>query len=281
MPVQIYTTIKETTAAIKALKDDGKSIGFVPTMGALHAGHLSLLERSVEENDISVCSIFVNPIQFNNPKDLEKYPRTLETDSKMLKEAGCDIIFAPAVEEMYPEKAKEVYDFGPLESVMEGAHRPGHFNGVAVVVKRLFEICLPDRAYFGEKDFQQLAIIKAMTQQLDLPIEIIGCPIIREADGLAMSSRNVRLTTKERKIAPEIYNTIEDIKHKAGREPLERVLEDATAYLNSLSGMKVEYLQVADEHRLMPVLHWEDDRKKRVFVALFLGEVRLIDNLKL
>lgn len=279
--MQIYTTINETTAAVKALKEKGKSIGFVPTMGALHAGHLSLLKRSVEENDISICSIFVNPIQFNNAGDLEKYPRTLENDSKMLEEAGCDIIFAPSVEEMYPEKAKEVYDFGPLETVMEGAHRPGHFNGVAVVVKRLFDICLPDRAYFGEKDFQQLAILKAMTQQFDLPIEIIGCPIIREADGLAMSSRNVRLTPEERIIAPEIYKTLEHIKLVVDLEPIEQVLASATTYLNSLPGMKVEYLLVADEHRLMPVLHRDNDRMKRVFVALFLGEVRLIDNLKL
>lgn len=279
--MKIYTTIKETTAAIRALKNDGKSIGFVPTMGALHAGHLSLLERSVEENDVSVCSIFVNPIQFNNAKDLEKYPRTLETDSKMLEETGCDIIFAPSVDEMYPEKAKEVYDFGQLESVMEGAHRPGHFNGVAIVVKRLFEICLPDRAYFGEKDFQQLAIIKSMTEQLDLPVEIIGCPIIREPDGLAMSSRNVRLTNVERKIAPEIYKTLKQLKQQAGNEPLELLLEKATKYLNSLPGMKVEYLQVAEERSLLPVLNDEDDGINRAFVALFLGQVRLIDNLKL
>ena len=277
----VFTSIKEVRSYIQSLKGKGKSVGFVPTMGALHAGHLSLLKRSVEENDISVSSIFVNPIQFNNASDLKKYPRTMEQDCRMLEGQGCDIVFSPSVDEMYPEAASETYDFGQLELVMEGAHRPGHFNGVAVVVKRLFDICIPSKAYFGEKDFQQLMIIRAMTDQLGLPVEIIGCPIIREVDGLAMSSRNLRLSSEERAIAPAIYRTLRKISQKGRNEPLASLLNEAKQYLNSHSGMDVEYLQVVDENTLMPLSDWDDEVCGRVFVALFLGDVRLIDNLKI
>jgi pantoate--beta-alanine ligase len=276
-----FTSIKEVRSHIQSLKDEGKSVGFVPTMGALHPGHLSLLERSVKENDVSVCSIFVNPIQFNNASDLEKYPRTLQEDSRMLEQGGCDIVFSPSVDEMYPEAASETYDFGQLELVMEGAHRPGHFNGVAVVVKRLFDICIPSRAYFGKKDFQQLMIIRAMTDQLNLPVEIIGCPIIREADGLAMSSRNVRLSSSERAIAPTIYRTLKKISRNKGDIPLAKLLDEARQYLDALPGMDMEYLQVVNENTLMPLSAWDNKVPQRVFVAIFLGEVRLIDNLKI
>jgi pantoate--beta-alanine ligase len=277
----VFTSIKEVRSYIQSLKDEGKSVGFVPTMGALHLGHLSLLERSVKENDVSVCSIFVNPIQFNNASDLKKYPRTLQEDSRMLEQGGCDIVFSPSVDEMYPEAASETYDFGQLELVMEGAHRPGHFNGVAVVVKRLFDICIPSRAYFGKKDFQQLMIIRAMTDQLNLPVEIIGCPIIREADGLAMSSRNVRLSSEERAIAPTIYKTLKKISRNKGNEPLAKLLDEEKKFLNSLPDMDVEYLQVVNENTLMPLSAWDNKVPQRVFVAMFLGEVRLIDNLKI
>lgn len=278
--MRVLNTIKETKETILKLREEGKSIGFVPTMGALHAGHISLLEESIMYNDVTVVSIFVNPIQFNNKADLEKYPRNLEEDCNKLEAAGCDLVFAPTVEEMYPEQADEKYDFGELERVMEGAHRPGHFNGVAVVVKRLFDICTPHRAYFGEKDFQQLMIIKALVAMEEIPVEIIGCPIIREDDGLAMSSRNVRLTSEERKLAPFIYRSLLKVRKRAYRNDLTSILDRMKNKLNSLPGMKVEYLLVADEDTLEPVDDWHDADNLRVFIATFLGDIRLIDNLK-
>ena len=277
----VYTSIKDIQSAIRQHKADGLSIGFVPTMGALHRGHISLLEQSIKENDINVVSIFINPIQFNNKQDLEKYPRTLEDDCKKLEEAGCDIVFAPSAGEMYPEEVKEHYDFGQLEKVMEGEHRPGHFNGVAVVVKRLFDICMPHKAYFGEKDFQQLAIIKALVEQENMPLEIIGCPIIREEDGLAMSSRNVRLSPQERSIAPEIFKSLNWIKQQAGDRSIGEIVILAEEKLNAMPGMKVEYICIADEDTLMPVQNWDEADNIRAFIALFMGDVRLIDNLKI
>jgi pantoate--beta-alanine ligase len=278
--LKILETIKETKETILRLKKEGNSVGFVPTMGALHEGHLSLLRHSMIENDISVCSIFVNPIQFNNKQDLEKYPRTLEADCKKLENAGCDLVFAPSLEEMYPAKVEEHYDFGHLERVMEGAHRPGHFNGVAVVVKRLFDICTPHRAYFGEKDFQQLRIIQSLVEQENMPVEIIGCPIIRENDGLAMSSRNIRLSAEERKIAPAIYESLKNIREQVGNGTVNEVLRSEKEKLNSLPGMKVEYLVIASEDMLEPASEWDETKKLRAFIATFLGEIRLIDNLK-
>ena len=277
----VYTSIKDIQSAIRQHKADGLSIGFVPTMGALHRGHISLLEQSVKENDITIVSIFINPIQFNNKQDLEKYPRTLEDDCKKLEEAGCDIVFAPSAGEMYPEEVKEHYDFGQLEKVMEGEHRPGHFNGVAVVVKRLFDICMPHKAYFGEKDFQQLAIIKALVEQENMPLEIIGCPIIREEDGLAMSSRNVRLSPEERSIAPEIFKSLNWIKQQAGDRSIGEIVILAEEKLNAMPGMKIEYICIADEGTLMPVQSWDEADNIRAFIALFMGDVRLIDNLKI
>ena len=280
--MKVYNTINGIQSEILKEREKGSTIGFVPTMGALHNGHLSLLEASVKDNDISVCSIFVNPIQFNNLRDLEKYPRTLDEDCRKLEKAGCAIVFTPSVEEMYPEgEVKESYDFGPLEHVMEGAHRPGHFKGVGIVVKRLFEICLPDKTYFGEKDFQQLMIIRALVKNENIPVEVIGCPIIREEDGLAMSSRNIRLSKDERKVAPEIYKGLQYVKQQFGKEPSSVVLKLVTDKLNALSGMKVEYLQLAEEDSLMPVNSWNEAEKLRVFIAAYLGNVRLIDNLKI
>jgi len=278
--LKIFNTVDGIRDEVVAMRAKGLSIGFVPTMGALHEGHLSLLHQAIEENDISICSIFVNPIQFNNEQDLSKYPRTLDDDCKKLEKASCDLVFAPSVDVMYPDGENEKFYFGPLEEVMEGAHRPGHFNGVAVVVKRLFEICLPHRAYFGEKDFQQLMIIKVLVKQVNMPVEIIGCPIIREDDGLAMSSRNARLSPEERVNAAFIYKALSKIKMRAGQKPLEDILSRITERLNSVPGMKVEYLQVADENTLLPIKYWDDAENIRVFVATFLGEIRLIDNLK-
>jgi len=279
--LKIYNTIKKIQTDVSRYRSEGKSIGFVPTMGALHEGHLSLLKRSIAENDISIASIFVNPIQFNNKKDLKKYPRTLDEDFRKLEEAGCNIVFSPSVEEMYPEEVDEKYDFGKLELVMEGEHRPGHFNGVAVVVKRLFDICLPDLAYFGEKDFQQLMIIKELVKQEQINVQVTGCPIIREDDGLAMSSRNVRLSEAERSIAPGIYKIMREVRQEGGGKPLEQSLEDAVYKLNNLPGMKLEYIKVADEETLLDVKNWDEKDNLRLFVAVFLGDVRLIDNLKI
>lgn len=275
------TSIQEMREEILYQRDQGYSLGFVPTMGALHQGHLSLLERSVAENDISICSIFVNPIQFNNKNDLEKYPRTFEDDCRQLENADCDIVFAPSVNEMYPEETKASFDFGKLERLMEGEHRPGHFNGVAIVVDKLFEICMPHKAYFGEKDFQQLMIIRELVKIKQLNVEVVGCPIIREADGLAMSSRNIRLNQHERTIAPVIYNTLEWMKSEARMISVPDMLEQAKARFSNYTELKLEYVQLVDENTLFSVNNWSEVEDIRAFVALFLGDVRLIDNMKI
>lgn len=275
----VFERKNELIAFVRNAKDQGKTIGFVPTMGALHAGHLSLVKISVEQCDMTIASIFVNPIQFNNPKDLEKYPRTFDADSKMLEEAGCDVIFYPSVDEMYPTEAVEKFDFGQLETVMEGAFRPGHFNGVAVVVKRLFEIVNPDKAYFGKKDFQQLAIVKALVKQIQFPVEIIGMETVREPDGLAMSSRNMRLSSDERTKAVEISKVLKFIQENKSRySPL---LLEAQAIDRLSKNFKIEYIQIVDGHSLQPISSWNQTDYPIVCVAAFLGKVRLIDNLEL
>ena len=258
----------------------GASQGFVPTMGALHEGHLELVRRARRENEWVSCSIFVNPIQFNNPQDLEKYPRTLQEDLRMLQEAGCNMVFVPSVEEMYPGPVEETYDFGQLERVMEGKYSPGHFNGVAVVVKRLFDIMEPTRAYFGEKDFQQLAIIRELVRQTGLPVEIVPCPTVREDDGLAMSSRNRRLDKEERALAPLIFRVLEEVRRQAGSVPVKEVKDWAVSQLSG-SGFIVEYFDIADSVTLQPVSTWEGTGAPRAFVACYLGNVRLIDNMEL
>jgi pantoate--beta-alanine ligase len=278
--MHVFSTIEAVNSYILKLKEEGKSVGFVPTMGALHPGHLSLMAQSVQENDISVCSIFVNPIQFNNALDLEKYPRTLEADSRMLEKAGCDIIFAPSVEEMYPDKNLKNYDFGLLDKVLEGKFRPGHFNGVAVVVKKLFDICIPDRAYFGEKDFQQLQVVREMVKQEKMPVDIIACPIIREDDGLAMSSRNVRLSAHERAIAPVIYETLLWIKANYFSMPYDKLMLLAIEKLKAFPEITVEYVEMLDEDTFLPPANHVDLKNLRALIALFLGDVRLIDNLQ-
>ena len=238
--MEIFDEIQLLKTKLTELKGQGKSIGFVPTMGALHQGHLSLIEKSNLENDYTVCSIFVNPIQFNNPNDLEKYPRNLDGDIEMLNAQLCDFIFAPTVTEMYPKYLpKEEFYFGYLEEVMEGKFRPGHFYGVAVVVKRLFDIVEPNKAYFGIKDFQQLTIIRELVRYSQLPIEIVACPIIREADGLAMSSRNVRLSKEQRQAAPFIYQTLLKVKKKATELPIEELKAWTISQINLNPCMKV------------------------------------------
>lgn len=258
---------------------NNKTIGFVPTMGALHDGHISLVQMAREHNDIVVVSIFVNPIQFNNPEDLNKYPRTFEEDASLLKEAGVDYIFYPEVDEMYPEEATEKYDFGELENVLEGAFRPGHFNGVGVVVKRLFDIVKPHHAYFGKKDFQQLAIIRKLIEIESIPVDIIAGETKREKDGLAMSSRNIRLTKYERTLAPQIYANLNYTKvNKHEKSPHE--LEEA-AKENLSSNFEVDYFKICDGNSLKSISSWEETDYPVALVAAHLGKVRLIDNLEL
>lgn len=279
--MHIFENITDTKEHILELKNKGMSIGFVPTMGALHPGHISLIRQAHKENDIVAASIFVNPIQFNNQEDLKKYPRTPEKDFYMLESAGCDIVFYPTAVEMYPEKVNVVYDFGILDKVMEGKFRPGHFNGVAIVVKKLFDITLPDKAYFGEKDFQQLAIIKALVKKENIPVAIVPCPTIRESDGLAMSSRNERLNEEERAIAPVIYNTLLEIREKIKKEPIPEILSWATEKINNQPGMTVEYIEIVNSDTLLPVRVFDTNIPTRACLAAFLGQVRLIDNLGL
>ena len=233
--MQKFTTVAALREAVHKAKADGKSIGLVPTMGALHEGHLSLIRKAKEQNDIAVVSVFVNPIQFNNKEDLAKYPRTVDADCEKLESVGADFVFIPSVEEMYPEPVKEEYHFGPLEEVMEGPKRPGHFSGVAVVVRRLFDLAEPDRAYFGEKDYQQLAIIRNLIEQIHYNIEIVPCPIVRADDGLALSSRNMRLSPAARAIAPTIYDTLQQAAEMAECEEVDDVKEWVMSSLASFN----------------------------------------------
>ncbi len=279
--METLTTVKNTRNYIHGLKKSGKTIGFVPTMGALHQGHLELMKCAKKENDILAVSIFVNPIQFNNPEDLEKYPRDLYHDIKLLEDVGCDFLFIPDEKEMYPDGMPDVqYDFGDLERVMEGKFRPGHFNGVAIVVKRLFDIIEPDKAYFGEKDYQQLAIIKKLVEKENLDIEIIPCPIVREKDGLAMSSRNIRLTEDERKIAAMIHWILqESVKRKSYKSP-DELRQWVKKKFNEIQRFDMEYFEIADGENLQPIDQWDDDKTIYGFVAVNLGKVRLIDNIR-
>lgn len=279
--MKVFNFIVDIQRFVKEKHDLGLKVGFVPTMGALHDGHLSLINRAKKDNDIVVSSVFVNPIQFNNPTDLEKYPRTPERDIEKLEQAGCDAVFMPSVDEMYPEKVEDHYDFGDLERVMEGACRPGHFNGVAIVVRKLFDIVNPDRAYFGEKDFQQLAIIKKMVQNLNMNLEIVPCPIIRENDGLAMSSRNVRLNETERAIAPQIFATLNDSITKKDAMSPSKMKEYTLAKYAEIKEFDVEYVEITDEINLKSLENWNECEHARIFVALQLGPVRLIDNVRI
>lgn len=265
------------------LRAEGKKVGFVPTMGALHEGHIFLVKQARAQNDIVVASIFVNPTQFNNKNDLLHYPRTLDADRKLLEEAGCDFLFVPEVHEMYPDGVEEKgakIDLGGLDEVMEGAHRPGHFAGVIQVVKKLFDAIGPCKAYFGEKDFQQLAVIRRMVKEWKMPQEIIPCPIVREKDGLAMSSRNMRLTPEERKIAPAISKALFKAKEAWKDHSVAEIKEIVTAVINSQPLLKLEYFEIADINTLQPA---KEDQKRNVVacIAVHLGAVRLIDNIVL
>ena len=274
----IVHKITEVKNFIQDAKLHGKTIGFVPTMGALHHGHIELVKKADSENDITIVSIFVNPIQFNNPEDLAKYPRTLDSDVEKLKETHCKMVFAPSAEEMYPEPDNTVFDFGKLDKVMEGQFRPGHFRGVAVVVKKFFEIVEPDKAYFGEKDYQQLAIIKKMVQMLNLPVTIVPCPIVREADGLAMSSRNTRLTPEAREAAPTIYKSMTDACDDYSWFTPQGISGLVSTYIELNPELRVEYALVVDTETLQPIIEWNDAAHAILCVAVFAGEIRLIDN---
>lgn len=277
--MEVYHQRREISKHIASLKKAGKSIGFVPTMGALHAGHISLVQASKKQNDITVVSLFVNPTQFNNKEDLERYPRTLDTDLPLLEKEGCDMVFVPDEREMYPEPDLRVFSFGNLDKVMEGKFRPGHFNGVSQIVTKLFDIVTPDCAYFGQKDFQQLAIIRKLASDCRYPVEIIACPIVREADGLAMSSRNSRLSAEERQHAPLVFKTLRKA-HKTGISVSPARLKKAVIEtINKDPFLQVEYFEIVDDKTLQPIKSWESPGTKTGCIAVHAGKVRLIDNI--
>lgn len=277
--MELHSTIEQLQQAIRPLINKGLKIGFVPTMGALHSGHLSLVKQCVADNDVCIVSIFVNPTQFNNKEDLEKYPRDIEKDSLFLSEAGVDFIFAPSVDEIYPEPDTRQFDFGSIDKVMEGQFRPGHFNGVAQVVSRLFEIVKPARAYFGEKDFQQLAIIRAMVKQLGLDVEIVPMPIVRETSGLALSSRNERLNDLQKNIAVNIYSALLNSKKEINLLSVDELKKKVIDKINSYDELNVEYFEIVDGDSLQPIQRWSDSKFVVGCIAVFCGEIRLIDNI--
>lgn len=279
--MKIFNTISDTKRYLNKLKKQAFTVGFVPTMGALHEGHLSLIRKADQENDIVACSIFVNPIQFNNKEDLERYPRTAESDIEKLKKSGCDVLFMPDNNEMYPEPEKSVFDFGHLDKIMEGKFRPGHFNGVAIVVKKLFEIIEPHKAYFGEKDYQQLAVIRNLVKNINNPVEIISCPTIREDDGLALSSRNIRLSREERKIAPYIYKILKLVKDEANDNTPGALINMALAEFQKIPEFEVEYFEIVDPGTLLAVDKAATGQKCRALTAVKLGKIRLIDNIEI
>lgn len=281
--MEVIETTSRLAEVLEGPRRSGKTIGLVPTMGALHAGHKSLVDRARRECDVVVVSVFVNPTQFNNPEDLRTYPRTGEADRKLLEAAGVDYAFMPTVEEIYPEPDTRVFDLGPVAEVMEGAMRPGHFNGVAQIVSKLFAMTQPTRAYFGEKDFQQIAVIRRMVELEGFDIEIVDCPIKREDDGLALSSRNVRLTPGDRAVAPEIHRTLAKTPamKEAGMTPSE-VKAEVIRMIDANPGLRTEYFEIADAMTMQPLSRWEDAGKRGAVgcVTVYCGDVRLIDNIK-
>lgn len=275
----LVKTRKELKYQIQLTGNAGH-VGFVPTMGALHRGHLTLVERAVAENPVVVVSIFVNPNQFNDPNDLARYPRNLEADLKLLEGTGCHFVFAPEVSEIYPEPDNRNFNFGELETVMEGKYRPGHFNGVAQVVSKLFDIVQPKRAYFGLKDFQQLAIIKSMVKQLCLPVEIVPCAIVREPGGLAMSSRNELLVPEDRKEANLIYKTLSQAVELVCKKSVKELEAWVTETINNSPVLTVEYFDIVDNETLLPINNWAEKNEKTGCIAVFCGNIRLIDNVR-
>ena len=280
--MKVVHTISDLKAELKAQRMEGKSVGLVPTMGALHAGHASLVSRSLAENDVTVVSIFVNPTQFNDKNDLAKYPRTLEADCQLLEECGANIVFAPSVEEVYPEPDTRQFSYPPTDEVMEGGFRPGHFNGVCQVVSKLFMMTEPDRAYFGEKDFQQIAVIRRMVEDQKFPLEICPCPIVREEDGLALSSRNSLLSPAERKIAVSISQALFASQHYAKSHTLKETKQWVIDTINAVEGLEVQYYEIVDGNSLQSLNEWDDSDYVVGCITVFCGAipVRLIDNIK-
>ncbi|SDW15777.1 pantothenate synthetase [Lutibacter oricola] len=277
----VFAKIKSVKQKISSLKKE-TSVGFVPTMGALHEGHLSLIKHAKSENDYVAVSIFVNPTQFDKKEDLVNYPKTMDSDLEMLKSVGCDLVFIPSAAEIYANNIQsQLFKFDGLEHQMEGKHRKGHFDGVGTIVKKLFEIVTPTKSYFGEKDFQQLQIIKKMVELYQVPVQIIGCDIYREKDGLAMSSRNVRLTKEHRKVAPFIYKTIKEAKNKFGTKNASDIMQWVEQEFEKQPLLELEYFEIASEKTLETIGIKQPGEKYRAFIAVLAGEIRLIDNISL
>jgi len=279
----IFNKQAELKKHLESISNATTTVGFVPTMGALHQGHLSLIANSMTENQVTVVSIFVNPTQFNNAEDLEKYPRTLDSDVVKIESVSADVIvFAPSVEDIYEgNTVSKAFDFDGLENQMEGKHRPGHFDGVGTIVKRLFEIVNPTNAYFGEKDFQQLQIVKKMAEKANLTVKVIGCPIFREENGLAMSSRNERLSEEEREKAALIYLILKSAREQFGTKTVQEITDSVTAAFEQYPDFKLEYFEIADEENLIAPQTIDQDKKYRAFIAVFVSNIRLIDNISL
>ena len=276
----IIQTINELRDTLVDVRASGKTIGFVPTMGALHDGHISLVRHCKRESGVCVVSIFVNPTQFNDKNDLSAYPRTLQKDINRLESEGCDYVFAPSEEEMYPKPDTRIFNLGQVAEVMEGVARPGHFNGVAQIVSKLFDIVKPDNAYFGEKDYQQIAVIRAMVKQLNMPVRVIACPIVREVDGLAMSSRNERLTPEQRQYAPVISRTLKESITFVPSKSVQDVEEWVRETLNNTPCMRVDYFSIVNGRTLQRLKMWNEAKDPIGCIAVFCGDVRLIDNIK-
>ena len=280
--MKVFKTKKELKTYFKEFRSENSKIGFVPTMGALHKGHLSLLEKSIENNDITIASIFVNPTQFNKKEDLENYPRTLESDLSLLESISCDVVFIPSVKEIYTNTVSSVhFNFDGLETLMEGKYREGHFNGVGTIVKKLFEIILPTNAYFGEKDFQQLQIIRKMVEKTALDVTVVCCATHRETSGLAMSSRNARLTTEEKEAATIIYKTLQEVKKKINHLPLTDINKWVASKFIQQPLFTLEYFTIAEEETLKSVTKISPKKNYRAFIAAYAREVRLIDTISL
>jgi len=277
--MQVVKHINDLQTILNIKRKEGLLIGFVPTMGALHQGHLSLVEKAGQQTDFVVVSIFVNPTQFNDKGDLDRYPRDLQKDVDFLTPTSCELVFAPDSQEVYPEPDTRQFNFGTLEQVMEGKFRPGHFNGVAQVVSRLFDIVRPDKAFFGQKDFQQLAIINEMVRRMKLQVEIVPCPIVRESDGLAMSSRNMLLNPEQRKNAVHISATLIEAANKTGELTVQELCNWAINRINENEYLNTEYFEIVDEMSLLPVKSWKESCMKVGCIAVHCGKIRLIDNI--
>ena len=280
--MKVYSKIVDLQNALFDERKAGKTVGLVPTMGALHEGHASLVRRAVAENDVTVVSVFVNPTQFNDKNDLKNYPRNLEADCLLLQQCQANYVFAPEVEDMYPTPDKRQFDYPPITTVMEGAHRPGHFNGVCQVVSRLFYIVRPQRAYFGKKDWQQIAVVKAMVRHLQLPVAIVECPIVRHHDGLALSSRNTLLAPDERAIAPAIYKTLKESIDYAKTHSLADTHDMVVSRLNAVQGLSVEYFAIVDGNTLQDIRQWDDSDSVVGCITVYCGKtpIRLIDHIR-